>query len=63
MEKCINEVFKDFDVNSNIAEAQIENINLYKKLNKLQIDIKSSKSSTHRINKNHQNSKTTYPTN
>ena len=43
MEKCINEVFKDFDVNSNIAEAQIENINLYKKLNKLQIDIKSDK--------------------
>ncbi len=43
MEKCINEVFKDFDVNSNISKAQIENINLYKKLNKLQIDITSDK--------------------
>lgn len=43
MEKCINEVFKDFDENSNISKAQIENINLYKKLNKLQIDIKSDK--------------------
>ena len=32
MEKCINELLKDFDVNSNIAEAQIENINLYKQL-------------------------------
>lgn len=43
MEKCINEVFKDFDVNSNIAKAQIENINLYKKQNKLQVDIMSDK--------------------
>lgn len=42
MEKYINEVFKDFDVNSNISKAQIENINLYKKLNKLQVDIVSN---------------------
>ena len=31
MEKYIKEVFKDFEVNSNIGEAQIENINLYKR--------------------------------
>ncbi len=43
MEKYINEVFKDFEVNSNISMAQIENINLYKKLNKLQVDIISEK--------------------
>ena len=41
MEKYINEVFKDFEVNSSISRAQIENINLYKKQNRLQIDISS----------------------
>ena len=40
MDKYIKEVFKDFEINSNIVDAQIENINLYKKLNILQVDIK-----------------------
>ncbi len=43
MDKYIKEVFKDFEVGSNISEAQIENINLYKKLNKLQVDVISNK--------------------
>lgn len=43
MDKYIKEVFKDFEINSNIVDAQIENINLYKKLNRLQVDIKSYK--------------------
>ena len=43
MDKYIKEVFKDFETNNNLSDAQIENINLYKKLNKLQIDLISSK--------------------
>ena len=43
MEKYINEVFKDFDTNNNISVAQIDNINLYKKMDKLQVDIISEK--------------------
>ena len=41
--KYIKEVFNDFDSNCNLIDAEIENINLYKKLNKLQIKVVSSK--------------------
>ena len=41
--KYIKEVFNDFNFDSNLIEAEIENINLYKKLNKLQIKVVSSK--------------------
>jgi len=43
MNKYIKEVFKDFDLSDSLAEAKIENVSLYKKLNKLQVDIISSK--------------------
>ena len=44
MEKYIKDVFKDFENVSNyeIGNAQIENINLYKKTNRLQVDLNSS---------------------
>ncbi len=40
MQKYIKEVFPDFRKNSPIVNAQIENINLYKKTNKVEISIK-----------------------
>ena len=43
MPKYIKEVFNDYGINNNLIEAEIENINLYKKTNKLQIKIASSK--------------------
>ena len=43
MNKYIHDVFKDFNLSDNILSAQIENINLYKKTNKLQVDIISEK--------------------
>ena len=43
MPKYIKEVFNDYVVDNNLIEAEIENINLYKKTNKLQIKIASSK--------------------
>ena len=43
MQKYIKEVFEDYNKQSNIIDAQIENINLYKKNNKLQIEIASLK--------------------
>ncbi len=43
MQKYIKEVFNDYDVNSNLIEAKIEDINLYKKTNKLQIRVVSGK--------------------
>ena len=43
MQKYIKEVFGDYDRSKNIMDAEIENINLYKKTNKLQINIASSK--------------------
>ena len=44
MDKYIKDVFKDFEnVNDyEIGNAQIENINLYKKINKLQVDMNST---------------------
>ena len=43
MQKYIKEVFGDYNKSSNIMNAEIENINLYKKTNRLQIRIASSK--------------------
>lgn len=42
--KYIKEVFGDYTLDSNLIEAELENINLYKKTNKLQVKIISSKS-------------------
>ena len=42
MPKYIKEVFNDYKVNSNLIDAEIENIDLYKKTNKLQVKIASS---------------------
>ena len=46
MQKYIKDVFNDFDQNNNLIEAKIENINLYKKVNKLQVKVASSKEIT-----------------
>lgn len=42
MQKYIKEVFNDYNENNNLINAVIENINLYKKTNKLQIKVASS---------------------
>ncbi len=42
MQKYIKEVFNDYNENSNLINAIIENINLYKKTNKLQIKVASN---------------------
>ena len=44
--KYIKEVFNDYKQNNNLIEAEIENINLYKKTNKLQVKVASSKKIT-----------------
>ena len=42
--KCIKEIFNDYNVDdNNLIYAKVENINLYKKLNKLQVQVVSSK--------------------
>ena len=41
--KRIKEIFNDFNDDNNLIEAEVENINLYKKLNKLQVKVVSSK--------------------
>ena len=43
MQKYIKEVFGDYNENNNLIDAKIENINLYKKTNKLQVKIASDK--------------------
>ena len=43
MQKYIKEVFCDYTNQNAIVDAQLENINLYKKTNKLQINIAASK--------------------
>ena len=43
MQKYIKEVFGDYNTNNSIADAEIENINLYKKTNKIQITVVSDK--------------------
>ena len=42
MQKYIKEVFVDYQKDNPLLEAQIENINLYKKTNKLQVEVNSS---------------------
>ena len=44
--KYIKEVFNDYKETNNLIEAQIENINLYKKTNKLQVKVASSQNIT-----------------
>ena len=41
MQKVIKDVFQDFKMESNIQEAQIQKMNLYKKSNKLEVEILS----------------------
>lgn len=43
MQKYIKEVFGDYNKQNNIIDAKIEDINLYKKVNKLQLNIASEK--------------------
>ncbi|MBO5397329.1 MAG: PolC-type DNA polymerase III [Clostridia bacterium] len=43
MQKFIKDVFCDYTGNSSIIDAQLENVNLYKKTNKLQVNIAASK--------------------
>lgn len=43
MEKYIKEVFSDFTDCDNLLDARLENVNLYKKQDKLQVDIISNK--------------------
>ena len=42
MQKYIKEVFSDYNIENNLIEAKIDNINLYKKTNKLQVKIISN---------------------
>ncbi len=42
MQKYIKEVFVDYQNDNPLLDAQIENINLYKKTNKLQVEVESS---------------------
>ena len=43
MSNTVREVFNDYTKGSNILDAIIENVNLYKKTNKLEIDLKTDK--------------------
>ena len=43
MQKFIKDVFGDYSTNSSLIEAEIENINLFKKTNRLQVNIISNK--------------------
>ena len=43
MSNTVKEVFKDYTKGSNILDAVIENVNLYKKTNKLEIELKTEK--------------------
>lgn len=43
MSNAVREVFNDYTKGSNILDAIIENVNLYKKTNKLEIDLKTDK--------------------
>ena len=42
-EKMLKEIFKDFEINSNIINTKIKSINLYKKTNKLEVNLLSDK--------------------
>ena len=41
--KLVKDVFKDYESRGNILKAEILNINMFKKTNKLEINLKSSK--------------------
>lgn len=41
MAKYVKDVFVDYTVDNNLIDCEIENINLYKKTNKLQVNVKS----------------------
>ena len=43
MPKHIKDVFADYTIDNNLIDAEIENINLYKKTNKLQVSVISNK--------------------
>ena len=43
MATAVKDAFNDYVKGSNILDASIENVNLYKKTNKLEIDLKSDK--------------------
>lgn len=43
VEKMLKEIFKDFEINSNIINTKIKSINLYKKTSKLEVNILSQK--------------------
>ena len=43
MQKTVDDVFKDYENNDEIKECNIDNINLYKKSNKIEIDLSSNK--------------------
>ena len=43
MQKTVNDVFKDYENNDEIKECAISNINLFKKSNKIEIDLTSNK--------------------
>ena len=43
MQKSVKDVFGDFKCSSNLIEAEIENVNLFKKTNRLQVRIMSNK--------------------
>ena len=43
MSNTVKQVFSDHTKGSNILDASIENINLYKKTNKLEIELKTDK--------------------
>lgn len=43
MQKYIKEVFGDYHIENNLVESKIENINLYKKTNKLQLEVLADK--------------------
>lgn len=42
-ERMLKEIFKDFEINSDIINTKIKSINLYKKTNKLEVNILSDK--------------------
>ena len=43
MQKSVKDVFGDFNLNSNLIDAEIENVNLFKKSNRLQVKVLSKK--------------------
>ena len=40
--KYIKDIFNDYNIDNNIASSEVENVTLYKKSNKLQVNIASA---------------------